>query len=385
MRVAIFGESYLPHLSGVTVSTEALARGLGALGHDVLLAVPRPAGRGDPGTAGMPGPEPRYAWLPSYQLPLVAPSGYRMPWPIPSAALDAVDRLRPEIVHAQSPFVSGQLARRAARRARAPLVFTHHTRFGEYRHYLGPFRAPGAAVTDAYLRRYWAACAAVIAPSHDLATEIRAERVAVIPTGVDVPAIAAREPIDPRPRVGWPGDAVVVVTMGRLAAEKRVDIVLDAFALAADDDGLRLLIIGDGPAGEDLRTRAARPDLAGRVAFTGRLPHGDALATVAACDVFAFASRTETQGLVLAEALACGVPVVARRGPGVAESVRHGIDGLIVDDAEGLSGAIAALASDAERRGEMAVAARAGADRFDLRACIGQVESLYRELLRATG
>jgi 1,2-diacylglycerol 3-alpha-glucosyltransferase len=176
-----------------------------------------------------------------------------------------------------------------------------------------------------------------------------------------------------------------VVTMGRLAAEKRVDIVLDAFARAADPDGLRLLIIGDGPAADGLRTRAARPDLAGRVAFTGRLPHGDALATVAACDIFAFASRTETQGLVLAEALACGVPVVARRGPGVGESVRHGVDGLIVDDTEGLSGAITALGSDADLRGEMAVAARAGADRFDLRASIRQVESLYRELLRGPG
>jgi 1,2-diacylglycerol 3-alpha-glucosyltransferase len=383
VRVAIFGESYLPHLSGVTVSTEALARGLGARGHDVVLVVPRPAEGGNPGGAGMPGPEPRYAWLPSYQLPRVAPPGYRMPLPVPWAtALATVDRFRPEIVHAQSPFVSGQLARRAARRARSPLVFTHHTRFADYRHYLGPLATPGAAVTDAYLRGFWAACAAVIAPSRDLAGEIRAPRVEVIPTGVDVAAIAAIAPVDPRPARGWPSDAIVVVTMGRLASEKSVELVLDALGLAAvNDERLRLLVIGDGPAAASLRARAARPDLRGRVGFTGLLPHLEALASIAGCDAFAFASRTDTQGLVLAEALACGVPVVARSGPGVADSVRSGIDGMIVDDVRGLATAIASLASDPDRRREMAAEARQGAGRFDLGARIAQVEALYRDLL----
>jgi glycosyltransferase involved in cell wall biosynthesis len=269
---------------------------------------------------------------------------------------------------------------------RIPLVFTHHTRFADYRHYLGPLAAPGAAVTDAYLRRFWAACTAVIAPSRDLATEIRARRIVVIPTGVDVAAIAVREPVDPRPAMGWPSDAVVAVTMGRLAAEKSVDLVLDAFArAAARDERLRLLIIGDGPAAGSLRERARRPDLAGRVVFTGVLPHPDALAGVAGCDIFVFASRTETQGLVLAEALACGVPVVGRNGPGVADTVRSGVDGMIVDDVRGLVGAIAALAADAGRRREMAIAAREGAGRFDVETRIAQVEALYRDLIDAAG
>ena len=382
MRVAIFGESYLPHLSGVTISTEALARGLGGRGHDVLLVVPRPAGGRPPGTAGMPGPEPRYAWLPSYQLPRVAPEGYRMPWPVPSAALAAVDRFQPEIVHAQSPFVSGQAARRAARRARTPLVFTHHTRFADYRHYLGPLAAPGARLTMAYLRGFWQACSAVIVPSRDLATEIRARRVEVIPTGVDVDAVSAIQPIDVRAAHGWSDSAVAVVTMGRLASEKRVDMVLDAVATAAAGDArIHLLVVGGGPAADALRDRALLPDLAGRVAFTGTLPHRDALATVAGCDLFAFASRTETQGLVLAEALACGVPVVARRGPAVAESVRDAVDGLLVDDARGLSTAIGALAADSDRRASMADAARGGAGRFDVSVQLAAVEALYRSLL----
>src|ERR1700674_2475410 len=93
LRIAIFGESYLPYLSGVTLATESLARGLRADGHDVLLVVPRPAGGSEPGTAGALGPDPRIAWLPSLQLPTPAPDGYRVPLPVPSGALRAAAAL----------------------------------------------------------------------------------------------------------------------------------------------------------------------------------------------------------------------------------------------------------------------------------------------------
>ena len=106
LRVAIFGESYLPYLSGVTVSTEALARGLRAAGHEVLLVVPRPADGAEPGTAGAPGPDPQFAWLPSFQVPGPAPAGYRVPLRVSSPALRAAATFDPQIVHAQSPFTS---------------------------------------------------------------------------------------------------------------------------------------------------------------------------------------------------------------------------------------------------------------------------------------
>ena len=101
---------------------------------------------------GSPGPEPEIAWLPSYQLPRLVPPAYRMPWPNPWAGeLRAAARWRPDVVHAHSPFVTGLLARNLVRETGAPLVFTHHTRFADYGHYLGPFAGPGSALTDAYL------------------------------------------------------------------------------------------------------------------------------------------------------------------------------------------------------------------------------------------
>jgi 1,2-diacylglycerol 3-alpha-glucosyltransferase len=394
LRVAIFGESYLPYLSGVTVSTETLARGLRAAGHQVVLVVPRPAGGAEPPGAGSPGPSPEYAWLPSYQGPRPAPPGYRMPWPLPTDALRAARDFAPEIIHAQSPFVSGLMARRTAQRTGAPLVFTHHTRFGDYRHYLGPLAGVAEGTLNAYLGDFWAGCAAVVAPGGALAAEIaqrmgprRRPLVRVIPTGVDVGALRALASRDLRAAHGWPPDAVIVASHGRMAAEKNVALLLEAFAVAAGSDPrLRLVLVGDGPAAEAIAARAAAPDLAGRVALPGRMPRLEALSAVAGADLFAFASQTETQGLVVAEALAVGLPVVALAGPGVDDSVRDGVDGVLVPAApdgatRGLGEAIVALAGDPERRGAMATLAREGAERFDVARRIDEVVALYRELL----
>ncbi len=395
LRVAIFAESYLPYLSGVTVAIEALARGLGAVGHAVLLVAPRPAGGAEPGSAGAGGPEPEHAWLPSYQAPRPAPSGYRIPMPVPSDALRRAREFAPDVVHAQSPFVSGLMARRLAQRRGIPLVFTHHTRFADYRHYLGPLARPGAAAMEVYLRDFWGGCAAVVAPGSRLAGEIRQRLgarprppVRVIPTGVDVEAIRALPVGDLRERFGWSRDSVVAVTVGRLAAEKSIALLVDAFArAAASDERLRLLVVGSGPAEAGLRERVAAPDLSGRVALTGRLPRMAALALAKGGDLFAFASRTETQGLVLAEALAAGLPVVALAGPGVEDSVRDGVDGIVVrgtgngELGAGLADAIASLAADPERRRRLASAAAADAARFDASSRVGEMVDLYRELL----
>lgn len=399
MRVLIATESYLPYLSGVTVSVDALARGLGARGHEVLVLAPRPADDAALPATGSPGPAPRHAWLPSYQLPFLVPPLYRMPLPHPgSAALLEARRFAPDVVHAHSPFVTGHLARSVARGRGVPLVFTHHTRFADYGHYLGPLAGPGSRLTEAYLRRWWASCDAVIAPSTDLAGEIEARvagsrrpLVRVIPTGVDVEGIRAQAPPDVRAGSGWPPESVVVASLGRLAPEKSPMIVLEAAARAmVARPELRLLVIGDGPSAGELRARAMHPDLAGRVAFTGRLPRTEALRTLAAADLFVFASRTETQGLVLAEALAAGLPALAVDGPGVRDSVRDGVDGVVVPDGPDeaviadLEAAVATLSADTSRRTEMAARALAGAPRFAVGSRVAETEALYLELRAGT-
>jgi glycosyltransferase involved in cell wall biosynthesis len=323
-----------------------------------------------------------------------------MPLPLPSSALRAAREFRPDIVHAQSPFVSGLMARRLAQRLGSPLVFTHHTRFADYRHYLGPLAAPGAAVVSAYLRDFWLGCAAVVAPGQDLAREIAAQLgdrrrpvVRAIPTGIDLDAIRELAAVDPRPTHVGPADSVVAIALGRLAAEKSVDELIEAFARAAAGDArLRLLLIGGGPAEDAVRERVARDDLAGRAAVAGALPRPAALALLKGSDLFMSASRTETQGLVVAEALAAGLPVVAVDAPGVRDAVRPGRDGVLVTAAgdaaarvAGVASELASLATDAGRRAAWAAAAAQGAARFEVGVRIGEIVALYRWLLSGAG
>ena len=395
MRIVLTTESYLPYVSGVTVSVDALARGLGAMGHEVLVVAPRPAIGAPVEPVGSPGPSPRHAWLPSYRLPAVAPPSYRMPWPNPWAAATREARtFGPDLVHAHSPFVTGLLARRLARLVGIPLVFTHHTRFADYAHYTGPLAGATGRLTDAYLRGFWRACTAIVAPSEDLAGEIRAGigpgregRVHVVPTGVDVAAIRALTPIDSRRAAGWPPESVVVASLGRLAPEKSPKVLFDAVALAATQDPrLRLLVVGGGPSEAGLRARAASSGLAARVLFTGSLSRPAALAWMADADLLLFTSRTETQGLVLAEGLSAGLPAIAVDGPGVRDSIRDGVDGIIVPHlppgslVDRLSDTIARLAQDRAGRSAMAKRAGADADRFAVERRVAQVEALYRSI-----
>ena len=147
----------------------------------------------------------------------------------------------PDVIHAHSPFVTGVLARRLARSTDAPLVFTHHTRFADYAHYLGPLAVPGSRLTDAYLRGFWRACAAIVAPSEDLAAMIRArigpdraDRVHVIPTGVDVTGIRALTADGPPPgaRAGRPTRWSSRRSAGS-RPRRAPSTLLDAVALAA--------------------------------------------------------------------------------------------------------------------------------------------------------
>ena len=176
-------------------------------------------------------------------------------------------------------------------------------------------------------------------------------------------------------------------SLGRLAPEKSPEVLLEAVAIAAAQ---RAVVAADRHrrrpvGGRAFGARAARPDLAGRVHMTGAVPRLEALARLAGADLFAFTSRTETQGLVLAEALSAGLPAVAVDGPGVAESVRDGVDGIVVahEPAGTLTGrladAIVAMA-DPSRRAAMAERARADADRFAVERRVGQAEELYESL-----
>jgi len=374
VRVALFTNNYLPFCGGVTISVETLRRGLEAAGHEAWVFGPRFTRNGDESLRVV-----RYPSIPAATYPEFA---LAVPYSRRIARL--VRALDFDVFHAHHPFLLGPAARRLARGGGRPLVFTYHTRYEKYAHYVPlPLRLVEAAATR-LSTRFAAQADAVIAPSAVIRDELRARGVrapiAVVPTGVDLCRFRPGDRGAARVGLGVPDEAPLLLYVGRLDREKSVDRVLLAFErVASTVVGARLLLVGQGTEGQRLRRLAAALPVGDRIRFLGGRAHEALAQCYQAADVFVFASETETQGLVLAEAAACGLPAVAVSAPGCDEVVRDGETGVLTKhDPATLGDAVIGLLLDRERRRGMGRRARQVAEReFDVRLQIERTLTVY--------
>jgi 1,2-diacylglycerol 3-alpha-glucosyltransferase len=331
-EVAFFTECYRPLINGVVTSIEVLRAALAVARVDVTIVAPHfPRERDDDGAI---------VRLPS--LPLPTSTGYRLCVPYVSPAARARIR-RASIVHVHSPFVTGWLGANIARRSGLPLVFTYHTRVDEYAHY-APFepRIARAAMT-ALTRTFANRADAVIAPTAAMEQRLREIGVrvpiAVVPSSIDVARFAGgRRSAAARAMLGVRDDTRIVLAVSRLGKEKHLELAIDAIARAP---GVQLAIVGGGPERAALETHAALQGVRERVYFTGALEPPALPDLYASSDAFVFSSPTETQGLVLAEALAAGLPIVAVDTP-VNREVLAGFGRLVPPEPLALARALAA-------------------------------------------
>jgi len=310
-------------------------------------------------------------------LPLPTPTAYRLCVPYLSAG--DRERLRGvDVVHAHSAFVTGWMAVAFARRRRLPLVFTYHTRLDAYAHYAPFERAATERAMIALTRAYAGAADAVIVPTASIERRLRElgvrAPITVVASAIDVARFAAgRRSTDVRALLGAAGDEPLALAVGRLGREKNLELALDA---AARSPGLRLAVVGDGPHRGALEERSRRQGTADRVHFAGALPPEQMPDVYASADAFVFPSLTETQGLVLAEALAAGLPVVAAESD-VSHDVLDPGGRVVAADPE----AIAEALRVAIARGRDQSAVHLAYSRFTMEAQAQQILALYRELL----
>lgn len=378
MRVALFTNNYLPFCGGVTVSVETLRRGLETRGHEAWVFAPRFPGAADT--------NPRTLRYPS--IPAVTYPEFPLAIPFSRRLARRVRTLDFDVFHAHHPFLLGPTARRLAHHQGRPLVFTYHTRYDKYAHYIPLRRSLVEAAARGLSSRFAARADATIAPSAVLREELRARGVgvpiAVVPTGVDLDRFSPGDQTAARRLLGFDEHALIVLYVGRLDREKSVDRVLAAFERVAGTIArAELVLVGQGTQAEGLRRTAAGLNAASRVTFVGVCPHEGLPVYYRAADLFLFASETETQGLVLAEAAACGLPAVAVDAPGCAEVVHDGDTGVLTKgDAAVLAEAVIGLLVDPARRGAMAARARQLAEReFDVALQIDRTLDVYAEAL----
>jgi 1,2-diacylglycerol 3-alpha-glucosyltransferase len=328
VNICHFTNTFLPHVGGVARAVQTLLEDQREAGHRVLVVAPEFAEGKAP--ARVERSVVRIAALTHFN-----DSDFSVRLPLAAALEERLADFPADLIHAHHPFLLGDTALREASKRGVPVVFTHHTLYEHYTHYL-PMQSETAGEFAADVAtRFANRCAAVVAPSRSVRDLILSRGVVtpvhVIPTGIDTQLLASGDGMAAREAHGVPADAPVIGHLGRLAEEKNLRFLSVAIgqALRARPEA-RALIVGDGPARGEMEQIFASLGVAARVVFAGKLTGRRLRDACAAMDLFAFASQSETQGLVLAEVMAAGVPVVALDASGVREMIRDGKNGRLL-------------------------------------------------------
>ena len=383
MNILMVTNTFAPNVSGVARSVTMFTEAYRSRGHRVMVVAPE-----FDGALANEFDVVRIGALRNF-----AGSDYSVVIGPPLYLARAVDAFGPDIIHSHGPFLLGTTAARLSRARRVPLIFTHHTLYEQYTHYV-----PGdsSLMKRLVLRlgtRYANASDAVFAPSRSILDLLERRGVSVpiyeVPTGVPLAAFANGDGAALRARFGIPAAAVVVGYVGRLAEEKNLGFLSRALArfLAATPHAYAL-VVGDGPSREPMAAVFGAAGVGRRVVFTGALRPPALIDAYHAMNVFAFASLTETQGLVLAEAMAAGVAVVAVDAAGAREIVRDGRNGRLLRQADEM--AFHAALDWVIGRGEagarsLSAAARAEARHFSLDVVAGRALAAYGEVIAMAG
>jgi phosphatidylinositol alpha 1,6-mannosyltransferase len=342
LRLALFTDTALPQLNGVTRTLDRLARAVRARGGEVRTFTTTARGADDDLSVR------RFASIPFWAYPQL-----RLAAPRVAAVTRELREFRPTLVHAATPFGVGLAGRAAAARIGVPFVSSYHTSFSAYAEFYGL----GALTSAGWRFQRWFHNGGLrtFCPTRAVQRELESHgvrRTRVWGRGVDTARFSPRQRSTSfrRDVLGAGSGTVVVGYVGRLAAEKGLGLALDAMRLARQRSAVPIVFAfaGDGPYAAECRTRAPEGSI-----FLGRL-EGEALTTFyASVDMFVFPSRTDTFGNVLLEAMASGLPVVAANAAPTRELLRDGSCGVLADAEEGpgpMAEAIVALAHDAERR-----------------------------------
>jgi glycosyltransferase involved in cell wall biosynthesis len=380
LNIVMLTNTYLPHVGGVARSVASFTEALRQRGHHVLVVAPT-----FPNAEA--GEDHGVFRLPALQRFNASDFSVRLPWP--GALTWRLDRFQPDLVHAHHPFLLGDTALRLSASRGLPIVFTHHTRYEHYTHYVPGDSPPMVRFVKRMVTDYANLCDHVIAPSESIA-ELLSERgidtpISAIPTGIYPHQFAEGERESTRRRYGMPGEATVIGHVGRLAPEKNLPLLARALArVLAHNSQAHALIVGEGSSADDVRRIFEAAGVAQRLHMPGKL-QGQALANAYhAMDVFAFASLTETQGMVLAEAMTAGVPVVAIDAPGAREVVVDQRNGRLLPDEDEAAFADAVqtlMALSPQQYRARVEAARRTAEQFSMDCCTDQLLVVYDRLL----
>jgi 1,2-diacylglycerol 3-alpha-glucosyltransferase len=386
MRILKISDVFFPRVNGVSTSIETFRRDLVSLGHEVVLVAPAypPAAGAPPGPA-----DASVHRVPARAVPR-DPEDRIMSFAGLRRTLANLEQSRFDVVHIHTPFLAHYAGLGFARRNDTPVVATYHTLFEEYLHHYVPLlpRAITGGMARRFSRSQCNQLDAVIAPSQAMQTALRTygitSRIDILPTGLPAERFQAGDGAAFRRRHGFDLSQPLLLFVGRAAHEKNIGFLIDMMlALRELRPDALLLIAGEGPAEDTLRAQVARLGLNASVRFLGYFDRGGELqACYSAADVFVFASLTETQGLVLLEAMAQGVPVVAIPRMGTIDILGPGLGCRHAPhDVKGFAEVVRDLLADRAACSALGAQAREYAETWSSMRMAQRLSALYASLL----
>lgn len=387
MRIGFVTDSYKPYVSGVTNFISLNRHYLEDHGHETYVFAFN--------ESSADSTEPRVSLSPG--IPVRGTDGFRLGCWLTAEARSLLATM--DVVHIDNPFSGGLLAGPICRRHGIPMIYTNHTRVDLYADYYIS-AVPAGALTrpvGTYMRRFCREADLVISPTETMASVLRELGVdcpiTVVRNGVDIErfrdaarAVAEDEAarVQRRADFGASEDDVVFVYSGRLSPEKNLGVLIEAFSAVARRMPARLVLLGDGPVRAEIEQLVAAAGLSECVFFAGMVPYAEMGTAVAPFDIWVSASVSEVDPLSLIEAMAAGLPSVTFDAPGMCDTVKDGITGLLATPAEpaALAEKMLALCLDPDRRRALGVGAQKAAERFSIAESGARMLELYEEIVR---
>jgi glycosyltransferase involved in cell wall biosynthesis len=377
--VAFFTNTYLPFVSGVSHSIKLYSDHLKQNGVRVMIYAPEYSEETEDADDIR-----RITSISNFNN-----TEFSLPLPLSSKPTADSREEYFDLVHVHHPFLLGELGLQFSRQERIPLVFTYHTQYERYTHYV-PINEDTAVRTILnHATDFCNMCDLVLAPTRDIKKQLRARgvtsKIVVLPSGVEIGKYAQAQPERAREKLGIPHNKPLLLYVGRLAQEKNMDFVFDAATkVLADNPAATFAVAGGGSHTEALKARVnGLSGDGGQVRFAGTVTGQDLIDLYSAADVFLFASKTETQGMVLVEAMAGGTPVVALDADAVRDVVKDQYNGrLLAGDAspDAFAEAIQEMLGNKSHREKCIDGARTTAAEFDMPKLTQQLLRQYRAL-----
>ena len=378
MRILMISDVYFPRINGVSTSIQTFRRGLHAAGHETILIAPEYPGAASDNDAGI-------LRVPSRQVPR-DPEDRAMKLGAIRTLRPQLERLEPDLVHIQTPFIAHYQGTALARALRVPVIESYHTYFEEYLHHYVPLM-PRAVMRFVARRFTVSQCNvldALVVPSSAMEQALLDYGVKcpmhIIPTGMEMERFAGGDGQRFRAQLGIAPGQPVLVHVGRIAHEKNIEFLFRMFAIVVrSKPGAVFVVAGEGPALASCKAYVRSLGLSEHVRFVGYLSRErELLDCYRAGDLFVFSSKTETQGLVLLEAMALGIPVVSTAHMGTADIVNPQRGAQVAPDDEGeFANIVVQLLQDEPRRAAMSAEARAYAATWSATAMADRLAGLY--------